>query len=115
MSFRESPQGPVLNYPEFVNYIKLLTPTHFCWVQSSDDGDVSGTGAGTYQIEGDKYIENPLMFYSSRQALYGTVINFRRNIDGNKWEHYAESVTRNGEKLDDVYIDEVWAKAGINQ
>jgi len=61
VSFLETPKGPEITYPDFVHYHKLLTPTHFCWVRYNDDGDVSGTGAGTYRIEDDRYIENPLV------------------------------------------------------
>jgi len=54
-------------------------------------------------------------FYFSIQTLHGTEIRFTRNIEGNTWEHYSESIIRNGEELKDVYIDEIWAKFGSKQ
>ncbi|MDX1629712.1 MAG: hypothetical protein R3345_13490, partial [Fulvivirga sp.] len=51
-------------YPPFVDYMKLITPSHFFWVQYNNEGDqVMGAGSGTYRYNGETYTENIEMSY----------------------------------------------------
>ena len=49
-------------YPNFVGYLKHITPTHFNWVYFNTEGDeVSGEGGGLYNLKGINYIEYYLL------------------------------------------------------
>ena len=57
-SFKYGTDKEYNEVPEFVKYVKSVTDTHFSWASYGEDGDVVGAGGGTYEVEGNKYIEN---------------------------------------------------------
>lgn len=110
---KSSPEALPFSYPDFINYVKLITPTHFVWVQYNDDGDeVSGAGAGTYSYSGDEYRETIEMMYPSGNGLLGGEVVFKCEIDDNRWSHYCTSFEMAGASTDTIYIDEKWARFG---
>ena len=66
--------------PEFVKYIKNITKSHFSWASYDEEGNVVGTGGGTYAVEGDKYIEKIDYFYPPGSSLAGTSVKFRGRL-----------------------------------
>ena len=111
--YKSQQDAPSLSYPDFVNYVKLITPTHFVWIQYNDEGDqVSGAGAGTYSYAGDVYKEGIQMMYPSGNALVGGEVVFKAEIDGDNWNHFCTAFERDGQSVDTVYIDEKWARYG---
>lgn len=111
VSYKEKEDGPAMSYPGFVKYLKLVTPTHFAWVQYNEDGDyISGAGAGTYTYNGEQYIENVNLIYPAGSELTGSKITFDCELRGNLWLHSVSEVEKDGEKLDSVYIDERWVR-----
>lgn len=111
VSYREKEAGPRMNYPSFVRYVKLITPTHFAWAQYNEDGDdISGAGCGTYTFDGKSYVENVKMIYPSGSPLTGSSITFNYERKGNRWFHSALSAEKKGQKLDSVFINEEWTR-----
>ena len=99
-------------YPDFVNYVKLITPTHFVWVNYQDE--VLAEGGGTYVYDGDTYTETLNFVYPSGSGQVGTVLPFDCKVEGDTWFHTGHIIIReeneSGEKVpvDSAWIDEVW-------
>ncbi len=111
VSYKEKESGPTMSYPGFVQYVKLITPTHFAWVQYNEDGDdVSGAGCGTYVFDGKSYVENVHMIYPAGSPLTGSSITFNFEMKGNRWLHSVSSVEKDGQPVPDIYIKEEWMR-----
>jgi len=115
VSYKEREGEPEMSYPGFVKYRKLITPTHFAWVQYNEDGDyISGVGTGTYKYDGQTYTENIEMMHPRGSLLTGATIKFNSIINGNRWLHFAEKTMKGDQSIDSVYIDEQWRRFRIN-
>jgi hypothetical protein len=98
-------------YPDFVSYVKLITPTHFVWVHYLSEGDqVLAEGGGTYTYNGDTYTETLKFVYPSGSGQVGTVLPFDCKIEGDTWYHtgYIIMKDENDQPADSARIDEVW-------
>jgi len=76
-------------YPPFYGIIKILTPTHFTWVQYNTEGDeIFGIGGGPYSIVGDTYTELIEFVHPGRQDQIGVnaVFNWRQD-NPNHWNN----------------------------
>ncbi len=105
------------DYPEFVSYMKLVTPTHFLWVHYIAEQDlVLAEGGGTYQFDGANYTETLNLVYPGGSGQVGTVLPFECAIEnGDSWIHQGYikvvSIDESGQsKVDSSRIDEVWKK-----
>ncbi len=106
------------DYPEFVSYMKLVTPTHFLWVHYIAEQDlVLAEGAGTYQFDGANYTETLNLVYPGGSGQVGTVLPFDCVIENDdSWIHqgYIKVVSTDEESgestVDSSRIDEVWKK-----
>ena len=104
-------------YPDFVGYIKHITPTHFTWVQYNKDGDeVISEGGGTYTLEGDVYTETIEFIHPSGSNQVGTVLPFDCKLQDGRWHHKGnlkrikiDDGTGETVSIDSTVIDEVWA------
>ncbi|MEQ8417517.1 MAG: hypothetical protein RIE86_27815 [Imperialibacter sp.] len=111
VSYHEKEGGPEMSYPGFVKYMKLVTPSHFVWIQYNDDGDyISGTGTGSIIYDGKTYTENVAMIHPSGHTLTGATITFGGVVNANRWTLFAEKTVKQGQEIDSVYIDETWAR-----
>jgi hypothetical protein len=106
--------------PEFVQYVKNITSSHFSWCSyNPEDGEVIGTGGGTYSIDNKNYIESTEFWYPSGTSIPGTKTTFSYKIKGNMWtiSGYIKEIELNpssGEiaPIDSTYISEVWQRIG---
>lgn len=103
------------DYPEFVSYVKLITPTHFVWVHYlSEQDQVLAEGGGTYVYDGDTYTETLNFVYPSGSGQVGTVLPFKCKLADDSWYHTGYIIIQeqddSGEMApsDSVLIDEVW-------
>ena len=72
LELKEQPDASYFSFPDFINYVKLITPTHFIWIQYNDEGDeVSGAGSGTYTYDGKEYREQIQMMYPAGNPVVG--------------------------------------------
>lgn len=111
LTYKDNAEGLDLSYPDFVNYIKLLTPTHFIWIQYNDEGDeISGAGAGTYSYQDEKYTESIQVLYPTGNPLRGSDVTFTCVVDGSRWTH--KSTEGEGGQASPLFVDEKWAKIG---
>ena len=91
------------DFPESQRRIKLITDTHFSWVQfDTSTKKVSATAGGTYSLEGNTYTES---------------IDFGLGLDTYLGQKHAFTIRVDGEKLflsgtlaDGLKIDEVWQR-----
>ncbi|MFZ9046782.1 MAG: hypothetical protein ACO2ZZ_13060 [Cyclobacteriaceae bacterium] len=105
-SYREKMGGSMFEYPEFIVYTKLITATHFMWIQYDSEGDqVYALGAGEYSYDGNEYIENLEVTYPQGLNVNGMSISFTPVVNVNKWVHKQKSVHAVGDSL---FIDEIW-------
>lgn len=115
ITYREQDRPTALEYPDFIKYIKLLTPTHFIWIQYNGEGDeVFAAGSGTYTLSADKYIETIQMMYPGGSGTVGSDIEFTYSLDSGRWNHmgYVNRININADDnaREDLLIDEVWVR-----
>lgn len=104
-------------YPEFVGYIKLLTPSRFIWVQYNNEengGDVVGLGSGAWRMSDGSYVEDIYLIHPKNVGIVGSTINFDYEMKDGKWYHLGavKSYETNeaGERVatDSTKVDEIW-------
>ena len=106
------------NVPEFMVYVKNITDTHFSWCSfSPEDGNVIGTGGGTYEFKNGKYVEKTEYWFPSGTDIPGTQTAFDYKLKGNSWtiSGYIKNVEldpSSGEiqEIDSTYLEEVWQR-----
>jgi hypothetical protein len=106
--------------PEFMYYVKNVTDSHFSWCSyNPEDGNIIGTGGGSYTADNKLYIENTEFWYPSGTSIPGTKTSFDYEIKGNMWtiSGYIKEVELNpssGEMvpIDSTYISEIWQRIG---
>ncbi len=104
--------------PQFMNYIKNVTKTHFSWCSfNPEDGKVIGMGGGTYRFNKTNYFEETDFWYPTGSGIPGTETAFKYSFKGKNWtiEGYVKSLTLDpstGEftEIDSTYMIEVWQK-----
>lgn len=104
--------------PPFMRFYKLLTPTHFNWVQiNMDDYQVYAEGGGTFTLSDDEYIEHPEYHFPIQEALRGLTIPFHFELDSSGyWIHkgmFTKPLLDSAGieiGIDTIYIDEVWKR-----
>ncbi len=81
--------------------IKILSGKHFQWAAFNyETKEFSGTGGGTYELQGDKYTET-IRFFSRDNSRAGMSLTFDCRIDGKDWYHKGKGTTGNP-------VSEVW-------
>jgi hypothetical protein len=106
--YRDETTTPYMEYPNFQGYMKLITPSHFTWIQYDKEGDeIFAAGSGTYSYNGKKYKEHLLATYPSSSPIQDKLYEFEINLSDHRWEHFGHV-----DPLDDAddmeLIDEVW-------
>ena len=104
--------------PEFMSYVKNVTPTHFSWCSyNPETGSIVGTGGGTYRYDQDHYIEKTNYWLPSGSGIPGTETSFEYSFKGKQWtiKGYIKSLAldpKTGEftKIDSTYMMEVWQR-----
>lgn len=108
-------------YPEFVGYIKHITPSNFVWVYYNAEGDeVLGIGGGPYEMDDDKYVETLEFIYPAGTGQQGTTMAFSAEIrEDGTWYHHGfikqkvkDESTGDVIRTDSTKIEEVWKKSG---
>lgn len=115
ITYREGDAPTAMEYPDFIKYMKLITPTHFVWIKYNGEGDeVFEAGGGTYNLSADKYTESIQMMYPPGSETVGSDIEFTYSLDSGKWNHmgYVNRVNVNKEDSpnENLLIDEVWMR-----
>lgn len=100
-------------YPPFVEYMKLITPSHFVWVKYNGEGDeVMAAASGTYEYKSGVYTENIETSYPEGTGIVGTGPEFDADVKGNIWHHLGQIYrldSAGGEPTTSL-IDEIWMK-----
>ena len=100
-------------YPAFVGYIKLITPSHFVWVKYNTEGDeVMAAASGTYTNKSGVYVENIQTCYPKGEGIVGTSPEFDAKLEPNNWKHTGQvyQLDSAGSEPNTLLIDEIWAK-----
>ena len=108
VNFLEQSDSTYSEYPPFYGIMKILTPTHFTWVQYNTEGDeIFGIGGGSYSIAGDKYVEHIEFVHPDRLDQIGVnaVYTWRQN-NPDHWN--ISGVIESRDSLQ--YLEENWAK-----
>lgn len=83
---------------------KLLSATRFHWLEYDEEARIfSGTGGGTYIVDGDEYVEF-IEFYANDPGYVGDSVRFKMKVEGEKWFHQGLL----GEDDIEEVIDEIW-------
>ena len=108
-SYKNAEDTLRMEYPAFVGYMKILTPTHWVYVKYNKEGDeIMGIGGGTYTINDDQYQEQINFFYPPNPNWIGITANFTWEMKGdNHWRIVGSVIGKN----DDAYqLDEAWQR-----
>lgn len=106
-------------YPDFVGYMKLITPSHFTWIKYNSDnigGEVMGLGSGTWLRFENDYLEHIDVMYPSGSNQLNTVLTFNVKMEDNLWHHtgYIKRIEFDEKgkltAVDSSKIDEIWKK-----
>lgn len=107
--YRDESEEIYMEYPIFTGYMKLLTPSHFVWIKYDREGDqIFAAGAGSYEYDGDSYIEHLQMQHPSNSGILNSSIEFEADINSHKWIHNGRALLSKEEGPDTLVIDEVW-------
>ena len=120
VQFKYGQDAEFNNVPEFMYYVKNITESHFSWCSyNPEDGNVIGSGGGTYEMDEKSYIESTDFWFPSGTSIPGTKTKFDYKLKGNMWtiSGYIKEVELNpssGEMapIDSIYISEVWQRVG---
>lgn len=114
-SYLDDKQGDFIEYPKYVEYIKLITPTHFTWIYFNNEKDeIYAAGSGTYTFNNGTYSETIKMIHPSNSGQLGETISFNSKLNNKKWKHSGYIPTiyideTNGDIVkDSTFIDEIW-------
>lgn len=114
-AYRTKRSGSYIEYPEYVCYMKLITPTHFTWVYFNREQDeIYAAGSGNYVFYDNRYSENIKMIYPKNDWEVGSTFSFETRLKNNKWEHLGSltftepSEDKSGTIIDSLLIDEIW-------
>jgi len=119
ISYKSSESEETYNSrPEFIGYLKLLTPTHYTWIwydNTGGSGQVNRLGSGTWEFDGnEKYIEHIKLEYPSGSHRLGTTVEFKYSMEEGQWHHYGyvKEIEFNDDGamtvLDSGLVDEIW-------
>jgi hypothetical protein len=103
-SFKYGTNQPTFTeFPEAQRRIKLITETHFTWVQfDTATKKVSGTAGGTYSLSGNTYTES-IDFGLGMDSYLGEKHAFTIRVEGDKF-------FLSGALADGLKIEEVWQR-----
>ncbi len=113
-SYRDATDSVRSDWPDFVGYLKLVTPNYFNWVQYNKEGDemmALGGGTYTYDGEGSKYVENLSYIYPSDDQSK-LQLPFDCTLENDLWYHKGTTWKMSGNQIygDSTKIDEIWIK-----
>lgn len=119
VKYRYGSDDVLHDVPEFMVYVKNITDTHFSWCSfSPEDGNVIGTGGGTYEFKDGKYVESTQFWFPSGTDIPGTTTAFDSKMKGNTWtiSGFIRNVELNPssgelEQIDSIFMEEVWQRA----
>ena len=105
--YKDSPESEYMVYPEFIGYMKIITPSHFVWIKWDREGDqIFAAGSGPYRFKtGEEYVEE-LDFHFPASYSIGQRIVFDCALNGNQWKHFGVVDNEDG-SVDQV--DEYWS------
>lgn len=110
MSYKDPADSIQLEYPEFVGYTKILTPTHWVFIKYNKDGDeVMAIGGGTYSVQGDKYLEKVDFVHGARSSP-GSTSTFQWDMQND--DQWRIMGTINGRNDTTIEIEETWQRYG---
>jgi len=86
-SYKEPSDSIWSEYPEFVGYTRLITPTHFIWIKYSNEGDeLMALGGGLYDLQEGRYIENLKYWHPSDPDYIGVQAKFNYDLENDRWK-----------------------------
>jgi|GEM_PF-898847 hypothetical protein len=82
----KSDDGEFKDFPKEHRRVKLITDTHWSWVQYSTDGpkEVQGGAGGPYTLKGDNYVETIEFATKGMADFLDKSLAFKIRIDGDK-------------------------------
>jgi len=110
-------------YPASVRSIKIITKSHFAFLNEEARGvkelktaadslqafRTMAAGGGTYKVQGTTYTET--LDYFADPAYTGLSVAFTCRTEGDRFFQYGSfPVFANGKKVRDVKLDEVWRR-----
>ena len=103
VSFKYGSQAGFRDFPENQRRIKLITETHFTWVQfDATTKKVVASAGGTYSLIGDSYTES-IDFGLGMDAYFGAKHAFTIRVEGDKF-------FLSGSLADGLKTEEVWQR-----
>jgi hypothetical protein len=103
VSFKYGSQAAFSDFPEGKRRIKLITESHFTWVQvDATTAKVTAAAGGTYSLSGNTYTES-IDFGLGMDSYSGAKHAFTIRVEGDKF-------FLSGSLADNLKIEEVWQR-----
>ena len=91
-------------YPESSNRLKLITGTHFTWLEINvNTKKVLASAGGRYTLSGNTYTETIEFAGEGMEAYLGKAQKFTIKVDGDK-------LFQSGDLSDGLHIEENWER-----
>ena len=92
------------DFPKEQRRVKLITATHFTWVQyDAGSKKVESMAGGPYTLDGNSYTETIEFVGTDMEAYLGKKQLFKIKVDGDK-------LNQSGQLSDGLKIEEVWQR-----
>src|SRR6185503_18265824 len=92
------------DFPKEQRRVKLITATHFTWVQyDAATKNVESMAGGPYTLEGDSYTERIEFVGTGMETYLGKKQPFTIKVNGDK-------LNQSGQLSDGLKIEEVWRR-----
>lgn len=104
ISFKYGDATDFTDSPKEQRRVKLITATHFTWVQyDAGTRKVESTAGGPYALEGASYTETIEFVGAGMETYLGKKQTFTIKVDGDK-------LHQSGQLSDGLKIEEVWQR-----
>ena len=92
------------DYPADRVRLKLITATHFTWLDyPADSKKIASAAGGSYTLDADAYTESVEFVGEGMESYLGKKQTFKVKVEGDK-------LTQSGQLSDGLKIEEVWRR-----
>ncbi len=113
-----SPDTTFLTTPDTIGYVKIINEKSFVWYQyNKNTRNLLMLGGGTYELEGESYLEHIEYYHPPGTYMEGSNIPFKCVVNGDEWHHSGYINEREYDEeigdyvvLQERRLEEIWKR-----
>jgi hypothetical protein len=113
-----APDTSFVATPDSLGYVKIITEQSFVWYQyNKNTRNLVMLGGGTYELEGESYLEHIEYYHPPGTYMEGSDIPFKCTVQGDEWHHSGYISEREYDAeigdyvvLQERRLEEIWRK-----